>query len=165
MKLNFDQIKKINETNRFIIEWCDFFADHEEDLIFSEERIKDILEEEEDIETIDLLFGGEIDYTSIEAGEFLGLCEEIKSIQIVDKGHIKTELRSYYIVEATDSYEDYIIRKFHDIQINPLDGFEINLISDSLIVGLAATKLEEYDRDLWGTISQYLGNTGSCLNN
>lgn len=156
MKLKLDQIQKINEANRFIIEWCDWFADVEKDLIFSEERIKEIVEEEEDIDTIDFDFPGEDDSICIEIEEFLNLCEEIKSIQIVDKGHIKTELRSYYIVEATDSYEDYIIRKFHDIQINPLDGFEINLISDSLIVGLAATKLEEYDSDFWGTISQYL---------
>lgn len=157
MKLNFDQIKKINETNRFIIEWCDFFADHEEDLIFSEERIKDILEEEEDIETIDLLFGGEIDYTSIEAGEFLGLCEEIKSIQIVNSGHIKTKHRSYYIVGAIDSNEDYFFREIHGRQLlNPIEGITINLVDESLIVGLVATKLEEYDSHYWGTISQYM---------
>ena len=121
-----------------------------------EERIKEIVEEEEDIDTIDFDFPGEHDCTCIETEEFLSLCEEIKSIQIVDKGHIKTELRSYYIVGETDSNENYIIREFFDVQINPLDGIEINLVSDSLIVGLAATKLEEYDTDFWGTISQYL---------
>ena len=72
----------------------------------------------------------------------------------------------YYIVGSNDSNEDHIIRAYYDNQsINPLEGIKIDIVSDSLIVGLAATKLEEYDRDLWGTISQYLGNTGSCLNN
>lgn len=157
MKLNFDQIKKINQANRFIIEWCEYFADFEEDLIFSEERIKEIVEKKEDIETIDFTFPGEHDYTNIETEEFLSLCDEIKSIQILKNGHIKTELRSYYIVEANDSNEDYIIREYHDNQlINLLEGIKINIVSDSLIVGLAATKLEEYDSDYWGTISPYL---------
>lgn len=157
MKLNIEQIKKINQTNRFIIELCDYFADFEEELIFSDERIKEIVEEEEDIETIEFLFPFEGDDTSIKTEEFLNLCDEIKSIQIINTGHIKTELRSYYIVETNDSNEKYIIQDCHENQlIIPSQGITINIVSDSFIVGLAATKLEEYDSDYWGTRNQYL---------
>ena len=156
MKLTKEQIQKINETNKFIVEWCEWFAGFESELIFTEERAKEILDEEEKIETIDFEFPGEHDYTSIETEEFLELSDEIKSIKIVNESHIKTKLRSYYIVGSTDSGEDHIILEFHDIQMSSLEGITINLVSESLIVGLAATHLEEYDSDYWGTISQYL---------
>lgn len=157
MKLTFDQLNKINQANKFIIEWCEYFADLEEDLIFSEERIKEIVEENEDIKTIQIMFAGEHDSTDVDTEEYLSLCDEIKSIQILNNGHIKTELRSYYIIGSNDSNEDHIIREYYDYQpMNPLEGIKIGIVSDSLIVGLAATKLEEYDRDFWGTISQYL---------
>ena len=72
-------------------------------------------------------------------------------------GHIKTELRSYYIVGAIDSNEDYFFREIHGRQLlNPIEGITINLVDESLIVGLVATKLEEYDSHYWGTISQYM---------
>ena len=157
MKLNIDQINKVNEANNFIIQWCDFYEGYEEDLIFSDERIKEIIEGQEDIKTIDILFGGEDDYTCIETEDFLNLCDEIKSIQIVNSGLIKTGLRRYYIVSATHSDEDYIIRDIYNLKsLNPKQGITIDIVEDSFIVGLAATKLEEYDSDYWGTISQYL---------
>jgi len=156
MKLNLTQIKKINEANKFIITWCEYFADYEDDLIFSGERMKEIIEEEEDIDSIVFMFPGEYDYTVIETEEFLSLCDEIKSIKIVNYGYIKTDLRSYYVVGVTDSDEGYIIREYHDMQMSSLEGIKINIVSESLIVGLAATKLEEYDTDYWGTINQYL---------
>jgi hypothetical protein len=155
MKLNLDQIQKINEAIKFIIEWCDWFAEYEEDLILSKEQIEEIIKEGKDIETIDFCFPGD-DSGCIDTEEFLSLSEEIKSIQIVNNGHIKTKLRSYYIVVATCPEEDFVIREYLDIQIKQRNGIEINLINQSLIVGLAATKLEEYDKDFWGTISQYL---------
>ena len=156
MKLNLTQIKKINEANKFIITWCEYFADYEDDLIFSGERMKEIIEEEEDIDSIIFMFPGEDDDTEIETEEFLSLCDEIKSIKIVNYGYIKTDLRSYYVVGVTDSDEGYIIREYHDMQMSSLEGIKINIVSESLIVGLAATKLEEYDTDYWGTINQYL---------
>jgi hypothetical protein len=39
MKLNKEQLLKINEINNFIIDYCEYFEDNEEELIFSEERI------------------------------------------------------------------------------------------------------------------------------
>lgn len=156
MKLNKKQLEKINEALRHLIGWCEYFADHEEDLIFPEERIKEIIENEEEIETIDFDFPGEQDYSQIETKDFLELCDELKSIEIISKDLVKTELRRYYIVGSTDTDEDYFLREYHDIELASLDGITINLIQESPIVGFAAAKLEEYDRDYWGTISQYL---------
>ena len=82
MKLNLDQIQKINEAIKFIIEWCDWFAEYEEDLILSKEQIEEIIKEGKDIETIDFCFPGD-DSGCIDTEEFLSLSEEIKSIQIV----------------------------------------------------------------------------------
>lgn len=156
MKLNEQELNKLNETNKFIIEWCDYFADFEDDLIFSEDRIKEIIKEEEDIQEIVYEFPGVDDYTKIDVKEILKLSDEIKTIQIESKSLIKTKLRRYYIVTSTESNDDYFLREYHDIQLTTLDGIEINLVSESFIVGLAATKLEEYDKDYWGTINQYL---------
>jgi hypothetical protein len=156
MKLNKEQLLRINEINNFIIDYCEIFADYYDELIFSEERIKEILEEEEDIETIDYNFPGEEEYTSLEPEELFELEKEIKSIEIVSNGYIKTNLRSYYIVSLTDSEDEYVLRTFHEIQECLTNGIKISLLEQSMIVGLAATKLEEYDKDYWGTANQYL---------
>jgi len=156
MKLNEQELNKLNETNKFIIEWCDYFADFEDDLIFSEDRIKEIIEEEEDIQEIVYEFPGVDDYTEIDVKEILELSDEIKTIQVESKSLIKTKLRRYYIISSTESNDDYFLREYHDLQLTSLDDIEINLVSESFIVGLAATKLEEYDKDYWGTINQYL---------
>ena len=95
MKLNKEQLLKINEINNFIIDYCDYFAEYEEELIYSEERIKEIIEEEEDIETIDFNFPGEEEYTSIEPDVLIGFENEIRSIKIVNNGLIKIT-KSFY---------------------------------------------------------------------
>lgn len=157
MKLNKEQLLKINEINNFIIDYCDYFAEYEEELIYSEERIKEIIEEEEDIETIDFNFPGEEEYTSIEPDVLIGFENEIRSIKIVNNGLIKTDLRSYYVVALTDSEDDYLLRTYHEIGMSSLNGIKVNLAEQSLIIGLAATKLEEYDKnEYWGTANQYL---------
>ncbi|WP_416442738.1 hypothetical protein ACH3O9_17960 [Leeuwenhoekiella sp. A16] len=157
MKLNKEQLLKINEINNFIIDYCEYFADYEEELIFSEERIKEIIDEEEDIETIDFNFPGEEEYTSLEPEELIAFESEIKSINIINNGLIKTNLRSYYVVALTDSEDDYLLRTYHEIGMSSLDGVKVNLAEQSIIIGLAATKLEEYDdNEYWGTANQYL---------
>jgi hypothetical protein len=157
MKLNKEQLLKINEINNFIIDYCEYFEDNEEELIFSEERIEEIIDEEEDIETIDFGFPGEEEYTSIEPTELIAFESEIKSIKIINNGLIKTNLRSYYIVALTDSEDDYRLRTYHEIGMSSLDGIKVNLVEQSIIVGLVATKLKEYDRnEYWGTANQYL---------
>jgi hypothetical protein len=152
MKLTEEELHRINKTNKFIIEWCEYFADYEEELIFSEERIKEIVEEQEDIDTIIYDFPGESDNTEVSIEELLSLSDEIKTIKIESNSLIKTDLRRYYIV-ANDEYSQ---PWYNDIESTSLDGITINLISESFIVGLAATKLEEYEKDYWGTINQYL---------
>jgi hypothetical protein len=156
MKVTKEQLQKINEINNFIMDYCEIFADYYDELIFSEDRIKEILEEEEEIETIDYNFPGEDEYTSLEPKELFELEKEIKSIKIINNGYIKTNLRSYYIVSLTDSEDEYILRTFHEIKECLTNGIKINLLEQSMIVGLAATKLDEYDKDYWGTASQYL---------
>jgi hypothetical protein len=157
MKLNKEQLLKINEINNFIIDYCEYFEDNEEELIFSEERIEEIIDEEEDIETIDFGFPGEEEYTSIEPTELIAFESEIKSIKIINNGLIKTNLRSYYIVALTDSEDDYRLRTYHEIGMSSFDGIKVNLVEQSIIVGLVATKLKEYDRnEYWGTANQYL---------
>lgn len=157
MKLNKEQLLKINEINNFIIDYCEYFDENEEELIFSDERIEEIVNEEEDIETIEFGFPGEEEYTSIEPTELIDFESEIKSINIINNGLIKTNLRSYYIVALTDSEDDYRLRTYHEIGMSSLDGIKVNLIEQSIIVGLVATKLKEYDRnEYWGTANQYL---------
>lgn len=157
MKLNEEQLLKINEINNFIIEYCEIFADYEEDLIYSDNRIKEILEEEEEIETIDYNFPGEEDFVEIEPLELINIFDEIKSIEIVSNSYIKTNLRRYYIVSLTDSEDEYVLRTFHEVGSSSINGVKISLLEQSIIVGLSATKLGEYDSDgYWGTASQYL---------
>jgi hypothetical protein len=151
-----EQLLKINEINNFIIGYCEIFADNEEDLIYSEERIKEIITEDEEIEAIDFNFPGEEEYTSIEPDELIDLFDEIKSIEIVSNSFIKTNLRRYYIVSLTDSEDEYVLRTFHEVGSSSNNGIKISLIEQSIIVGLAATKLGEYDKDYWGTANQYL---------
>lgn len=156
MKLTREQLLEINQINKFIIQFADYFEDYEIDLIYSEERLQEILDEEEDIEYIDINFPGEHDDVLIEPSEFLELGNEIKSIKIIDKNYIKTNLRSYYIVAATDSEENHVLSEYGDIKTTALNDTKINILTESIIVGLAATKLGEYDKDYWGTFSQYI---------
>jgi hypothetical protein len=151
-----EQLLKINEINNFIIDYCEIFADNEEELIYSEEQIEEIISEDEEIEAIDFNFPGEEEYTSIEPDELIDLFDEIKSIEIISNGFIRTNLRRYYIVSLTDSEDEHVLRTFHEIGSISNNGLKVSLIEQSIIVGLAATKLEEYDNDYWGTANQYL---------
>ncbi|QOG04656.1 hypothetical protein [Flavobacterium sp. MDT1-60] len=155
MQLTKEQLLEINEIGRYIIKLSDYFTDFEDDLLYSEERIEEIISNEEDIDYIHIDFPGEHENASIETSEFLKLGDEIKSIKVINKSHIKTNLRSYYIVAATDSEETHVLSEYSDIKTTSINGTEINILTESIIVGLAATKLDEYDKDYWGTFSQY----------
>ncbi|WP_296317600.1 hypothetical protein [Winogradskyella sp. UBA3174] len=157
MKLNKEQLLKINEVNNFIIDYCEIFADNEEELVYSEERIEEIITEEEDIEAIYFNFPGEEEYVEIEPLELINLFDEIKSIEIISNGYIKTNLRRFYIVSLTDSEDEYVLNTFHEVGSSSTNGIKISLLEQSFIVGLSAIKLGEYDSDgYWGTASQYL---------
>lgn len=157
MKLNKEQLDKIKETNHYLIKTYEWFADYKSDLIYSDEQIKEIIEEEEDIETLEFIFPGEEDPIYIEPDDFIELSEEIKSIEIINNGLIKTKHCSYYIVSSSDSYEDFILSNFHLINIEHSNGINIRLTDESFIVGLAAIELGEYDlNEERGAISPYL---------
>lgn len=154
MKLNKEQLERINEGIRAIFEFCPEIAKENEDLIFSDERINEIVEEEEDIEGLEIYFPGEVDYTFFEIDDFIDTVDEIKTIEIVDSSYIKTKLTRYYIVSANEFTDEHIL-SLHSLHTNS-KGIAINLIHESIIVGMAATKLGEYEGDDWGTISPYM---------
>ena len=156
MKINRRQLEKLNEINRFIIEKSYYFSDYEEDIIFTEERIQEILEEEEDIPTINYTFPGYDEVGELPIGNILDLSDEILSIEIINNGLIKTKNRRYYIVDAYEEYHGQLIRELHSATEMGVGNISICLIDESFIVGLAATILEEYDSHYWNTYSQYL---------
>ena len=99
MKLDKKQLEKLNEVNRFIVEKSVYFSDYEDDLIFSDDRIKEILEEE-DISEISYRFPGYDEYVDMAVGDILELSDEIISLEILNNGLIKSQNRRYYIVDA-----------------------------------------------------------------
>jgi hypothetical protein len=156
MKITEDMLVKINELNTFIIEWCDHFEDYESDLIFSVDRIAETIGEEDNEEEIIYEFPGDDEYMELSIEELLKLSDDLKTIKIESNSLIKTDLKRYYIVKATDSDDDYFLKEYHEIQLKPQNGINVNLTNDSFIVALAATKLKAYDEDYGGTINQYL---------
>lgn len=154
MKLNKEQLEKVNEGINAIFDFCPIIAEDNEELIYSDDRIKEIVEEEEDIEGIEIWFPGEHDYTFFEVDDFIDSVEEIRTIEIIDSSYIKTKLSRYYIVSANDFTDEHIL-SFHSLYTKG-KGYQINLIDESLIVGMAATKLKEYESDNWGTITPYI---------
>ena len=155
MKPNREQLTIINQTLKYMFEYCPDLEDYNEDIMFTEERINEIIEEEEDIEAIEVVFLGEQEPTYIDVEEFISLSEEIKTIKIIDNGLIKTKHHSYYIVSANDSKDDYLIREYPSVKLESAGGISIDIIVESYIIGLVASKLELYDRDYWGTANHY----------
>ena len=156
MKLNASQLEKLNDVNMYIIQNYDYFEKQKDDLIFSTNKIDEIIKNDEDIDTICYEFPGEADVSEIKVSELLELYDEIKSISIVNNSYIKTKLRRYYIIKASVRDDDYFIRDYLNGFDSSIDDITIRLVNESFIIGLAATKLKEYEEDNWGTISQYL---------
>ncbi|MFH0755904.1 MAG: hypothetical protein V2B15_01285 [Bacteroidota bacterium] len=156
MKLDKEHIETLKTTFERIRSICNWFEENREDFGYNEERLNEMIEEEENIETIDIFFPGEQEYAYIEIDEFLRYSIELPSFEIVNKGYIKTQLYRYYIVSANDSNQDYMIRGFYEFESLKVEGLQVRLVSESFFVGLAATHLEIFDKDYWGTYSQYL---------
>jgi len=155
MHLTKQELIKINDINNFIIDYCSpQLEDYRKDLIYSEEAIKDIVEEDRDIETIDYYFPGEYEATDVEPDDLIEMEEDIKSIEIVHSGLIKTKTARYYIVTANNEEDRYLLR-IHFHLFLETEKYHIRLVGESLIIGMAATKINEFDDD-WGTASQYL---------
>ncbi|MCF7816346.1 MAG: hypothetical protein K9M54_00560 [Kiritimatiellales bacterium] len=150
-----EQLGKINAVLTSICDWDEFFENQRDELLFSQEVIDEYEEEELLPEEIDMDFPGEVDRTTIETKELQELYDDILSIDCSNPSCIKTKLRRYYIVEISGSTRDFFPEESIDIHHTVAPGVSMGVVSNSIIVGLAATKLGEYDSDYWGTISQY----------
>lgn len=156
MTPNKQQLLLFNDLINWIFEYCPELKDYNSDLIFTDERINEIVSEKEDIAQIDIFFLGEQDFTSVNLIEFIDLIDQIKSIHVINNGFIQTQNNSYYIVSASDSKDNFILNENDNLQLHVKEkGILIDIVSESIIVGLAACKLEMYDENYWGTITSY----------
>lgn len=154
MKVTKEQLEKIKKTIDFIIKEYEEFADYSDSLIIHPQDIDEFVKN--DYELPAFYFPGEENETEISVDDFLNIADEIPTIEIVDNSLIKTTYLRYYIVEASDKTQEYVLNNFHDLSLKLSSGIELNLVSESFIVGLAAVKTGEYENDLWGTISPYI---------
>jgi hypothetical protein len=157
MKLTLEQFNKINETHQYIIDSWEYFREYEEELIYTEEAIEEFLEDQSDFKELPYCFPGEGDYVYIEINEFFRICDEIKHINIVNRGYVKTNLHNYYIVGLSNLEDEVVLRDYHNIQTIDEKTFSIRLVNESFIVGLAAVDLDAYEENLdIGAITSYL---------
>lgn len=154
MKPNRQHLDIYNETINWIFEYCPDLKHFNEELVFTEERILEIIQEEEEIREVDIMFLGEQSF-SFDFESFINLSPQIKSIQIVNNGLIKTKNESYYIVSVNDSKDSFTLREYHNLHLQFKENITLDVIEQSFIVALAASKLEMYDDDFWGTITAY----------
>jgi hypothetical protein len=153
MKLTRQQLEKIKSTIDYIINKYDEFADYSEDIELKEEDIDEFVER--DYEVPGFPFPGEQDNTEVSTEYFLQIADEIPTIQLINNSIVKTEHYRYYIVDATDTNQEYFLRNYHNFKLKLNEKIEIDLVSENFIVGLAATGTGEYDNDYYGTISPY----------
>ena len=160
MKPTKDQLLKINEITRYIFSNFKNIKEVNEDndeLIYTDEMIENIVGGEEEIEYIEIWFPAEEDEGAvISIEEYLELEDELKTITTKDNKVIISKSRRYYIVNVSDSYKEYILTDYYDLSVSPQKGIEINLISKPFFVGLIASNLDIYDKDYLGTLSPYL---------
>lgn len=112
------QLLIFNDLMNWIFKFCPDLEDYNSDLIFDDERIHEIITEEEDITEIDIFFLGEQDYTTVIFDEFIDLADEIKSLKIVNNGFIQTKSHSFYIVSSNDSRDNFILNEYHNLQLH-----------------------------------------------
>lgn len=108
------------------------------------------------IDSLSIIFPSEDGAYDIDFDQFIKLAPEILSIEVIDKSVIRTKNSSYYLVSPNDNYYEYILRNYYDLRIVSEVGVELDLVFNSLIIGLAATELDEHDEDFWGTYSPYM---------
>ncbi len=157
MKATRELLERINQVTKDIVDYApDMYESNYDDLFYTEERIQEAIEEEENVDkTILMSFCGEQDDTHIDLDDYLKLGEEIKTIKIVDDGYITTEKKSYFIVSANDSFDDYKLSDLSNFEYKS-DKLTIKLDSESYIVGLVASSKKLYHNDYWGTITPYM---------
>lgn len=150
-----EQLEKINAALNAICEWDEFFADQKDEILLSQTDIDDYTEDESLPETFEMLFPGEQGYTTFKYKNLLELCDDIRTIDCSNPGVIKTKLRRYYIVEISGPIRDFFPEESIDIHYPSVLGITMGVVNESIIVGLAAAKIGEYDGDYWGTITPY----------
>jgi hypothetical protein len=153
MIVNKEQIEKIKKAIDFIIGKYPEFADYAEEIEILEEDIEELVDLNYDMPGFS--FPGEHDTIEITTEEFLEIADEIPTIELINNSIVKTTHLRYYIVEPTDSNQQYVIRNFHNLKINVSEVLDIDLVSENFIVGLAATGTGEYDSDDYGTVTPY----------
>lgn len=152
MKVTEEILLRINEITKYIFNNYPAYKDCNEDneyLFFSDEVIKELIKDEEDIQEIELYHPNEYNVEPIAIEEYLDLDGEIQSLSLVNKGLIKTHLRRYFIVTASDSDENYLISNIADSTESKLDGITIKLKSNPLIVTLVESNMDFYDPDYY----------------
>ena len=93
------------------------------------------------------------------------MADQIQSIQIINNGFIQTRNNSFYIVSTNDSRDNFILNEYHNLQLHLKEkGILVEIVSESIIVGLAACKLAMYDDDYWGAITSYQAINISYIN-
>jgi hypothetical protein len=154
MKPTREQLELLNKTFNWIFNYCPDLLDYNEDLIYTSERIDEIIDEEEDIEGIEIMFMGEQEPIFVSIEHFLYLSDQIQTIKIINNGLVRTKNHSYYIVSANDSKDIFLLSEYHNVYIKK-GKITLDIINESVVIGLAASKLELYDSDYWGTAREY----------
>ena len=152
MGISSKEIEKIEEVFNFLISKSEWYNDIKEDLYELVTNLKNAKNQEK----IVMPFPDDYESMEINIVEFLSMCDEILSMNIESDSYITTKNRSYYIVEAKDSTEEYLIKEYLEFNLEKDNGIKIRIIDQSMIVGIAATILEEFDKEYWGTFNQYI---------
>jgi len=150
MKIDKEILTELKKGCDYLIKNYSHFRDYRDEIEFTDNP-----DEYEDFDEIYFYFPGEQDHTKVHVSTFLRLVDEIPTLEIVNKGRIRTQSLSYQIV-AADPEEEHIIKNYHDFSLSLDNGIHLDIVDKPFIVGLAATKLEAYENDIWGTISPYL---------
>lgn len=77
--------------------------------------------------------------------EFIKYENEFKSIEIVDRTTTKSNLFTNKVVNSEPLPLEYLIEEY-DFSFQNEDGVKINIIENPILIGLAATKLELWDK-------------------
>ncbi|MFY0685123.1 MAG: hypothetical protein JXR20_11260 [Balneola sp.] len=151
MGIDKEILTEIKKGCDYLIENYDHFADYAEELEFSASP-----EEYDDFNDLEFYFPGEHENTYVPVTTFLRLVDEFPSLDIINRGRIKTKSLTYQIVSTSDSDDEHMIRNFHDFALTLDNGTHVDIAEESFIVGLAALRLEAYEKDYWGAITPYL---------
>lgn len=150
------ELIRVNSILEYIEGYCPYFKESEYivDELFSSDAIDEIVTNKKEVDDICIGFPGD-DLVEISADDLLELDEDLRTIEIVDSGFIKTKYRSIYIYSSRNNFESSVLSTLGLLVVSPRQGVRIELSSSSIIVGLVATKLGAYEDDYVPTYSGY----------